>query len=41
VEAILAGPREQELMRLGEAQVRARDAARLRRRALEALEEMT
>jgi len=40
VGAILAGPREQELMRLGESQVRAREAARLRRRALEALEEM-
>jgi hypothetical protein len=40
VGAILAGPREQELMRLGESQVRARDAARLRRRALEALEDM-
>ena len=40
VGAILAGPREQELMRLGESQVRAREATRLRRRALEALEEL-
>jgi hypothetical protein len=38
--AVVAGPRERELMRLGQAQVDAKKAARLKRMAEAALEEL-